>query len=158
MKKIGLYVNEQYREAEIEESLRLVDLLRDELHLTGTKLGCGEGECGACTVLLDGKAVSSCLILACHADGGHVMTVEGLEKDGKLHPLQEAFLEFGAFQCGFCTPGMLMSAYALLLHNPDPSDEEIKLALSGNLCRCTGYQKIIDAVRKAAAMMRAEQA
>ncbi len=158
MKKIGLYVNEQYKEAEIEESLRLVDLLRDELHLTGTKLGCGEGECGACTVLLDGKAVSSCLVLACHAHGAHVMTVEGLEKDGKLHPLQEAFLEFGAFQCGFCTPGMLMSAYALLLHNPDPSDADIKLALSGNLCRCTGYQKIIDAVRKAAETMKAQRA
>ncbi len=154
MRKIGLYVNGIYREARIEDNLRLVDLLRDELRLTGTKYGCGEGECGACTVLMDGKAVNSCMVLAAKADGHSIMTVEGLEKNGKLHPLQKAFMECGAFQCGFCTPGMLISAYALLQKNPDPTQEEIQKALSGNLCRCTGYTKIFEAVHAAAEKMR----
>lgn len=154
MRKIGLYVNGIYREARIEDHLRLVDLLRDELRLTGTKYGCGEGECGACTVLMDGKAVNSCMVLAAKADGHSIMTVEGLEKNGKLHPLQKAFMECGAFQCGFCTPGMLISAYALLQKNPDPTQEEIQKALSGNLCRCTGYTKIFEAVHAAAEKMR----
>lgn len=157
MTKIHLYVNDVLIEREVEDSLRLVDMLRDVLKLKGTKCGCGEGECGACTVLLDGKPVNSCLVLAVRADGRRVMTVEGLEKNGKLHPLQEAFLECGAFQCGFCTPGMLMSSYALLTRNPDPTEDEIKLALSGNLCRCTGYTKIIKAVKLAGQKMKEER-
>lgn len=154
--KVNLYVNDIYREADVEANTRLVDLLREDLNLTGTKCGCGEGECGACTVLMDGITVNSCLVLAAKASGHRIMTVEGLEKNGKLHPVQTAFLDCGAFQCGFCTPGMLMSSYALLIKNPDPTDDEIKLALSGNLCRCTGYKKIIEAVHLAAQRMREE--
>jgi len=131
-------------------NLRLVDLLRKDLGLTGTKEGCAVGECGACTVLLNGKAVNSCLVPAGQVQGCEVMTIEGLATDGKLHPLQQSFLDHGAVQCGFCTPGMLLSAYALLQVNASPSVEEIKEALAGNLCRCTGYKQIIDAVRQAA--------
>lgn len=127
---------------------RLLDILREDFGLTGTKEGCGIGECGACTVLVDSKAVNSCLILAGQANGSDIMTVEGLEKKGTLHPLQENFLKHGAVQCGFCTPGMLMSAYALLNENPHPSEEEIKEAIAGNLCRCTGYKQIIEAIRE----------
>ncbi len=127
---------------------RLLDILRENFGLTGTKEGCGIGECGACTVLVDNKAVNSCLILAGQVNGSNIMTVEGLEENGKLHPLQENFLKHGAVQCGFCTPGMLMSAYALLIENPHPSEEEIKEAIAGNLCRCTGYKQIIEAIRE----------
>lgn len=115
----------------------------------GTKYGCGEGECGACTVLLNGKAVNSCLVLAVEADGCEVLTIEGLSKDGKLHPIQQAFIDEGAAQCGFCTPGMILAAKALLDENPNPSDEEIKQGLAGNFCRCTGYVSIFRAVKKA---------
>ena len=135
---------------DIDPSLRLLDLLRDELGLTGTKEGCGEGECGACTVIVDGAAVDSCLVMALQVRGRNVLTVEGLEKDGELDVLQRAFVDAGAIQCGFCTPGMLMSAKALLMGNPHPSEAEIRGAMAGNLCRCTGYQKIVEAVQAAA--------
>jgi aerobic-type carbon monoxide dehydrogenase small subunit (CoxS/CutS family) len=131
----------------LEPNRRLIDLLREDLRLTGTKEGCGIGECGACTVLLDNKAVNSCLILASQIDGTEIITVEGLAQHGKLHPLQENFIKYGAVQCGFCTPGMLMSAYALLLENPQPNEDEIKEAIAGNLCRCTGYKQIIQAIQ-----------
>jgi len=129
---------------------RLLDTLREQLKLTGTKEGCSIGECGACTVILDGKAVSSCLILTGQIGGSEVFTIEGLEKDGKLDPLQQAFIDYNAVQCGFCTPGMLMSAKALLMHNSHPTREEIKTALDGNLCRCTGYEQIIEAIESVA--------
>ena len=148
-KRLRITVNGQLMDREIEESLRLLDVLRDELLLTGTKEGCGIGECGACTVILDGKAVNSCMVLALSADGGVVETVEGLGSRDKLHPIQESFLDNHALQCGFCTPGMLMSAKALLDENPHPSDAEIKEAISGNLCRCTGYVQIVEAVKDA---------
>jgi carbon-monoxide dehydrogenase small subunit len=134
----------------IEPNLRLIDLLRDKFNLTGTKEGCSIGECGACTVIMNGKAVNSCLVFAGQCEGAEIITIEGIEKDGKLHPLQENFLKSGAVQCGFCTPGMIMSAYALLMENPTPTEEEIKDAIAGNLCRCTGYKQIIDAVEKSA--------
>ncbi len=148
--KIKFTLNGQLTEVETDSAKRLLDLLREDLGLTGTKEGCGVGECGACTVVMNGKAVNSCMILAAQAEGAEILTVEGLEKNGKLHPLQENFLKEGAVQCGFCTPGMLMSSYALLQNNPDPDDEEIKTAIEGNLCRCTGYKQIIAAVRKTA--------
>ena len=128
-------------------SKRLLDLLREDLALTGTKGGCGIGECGACTIILNGKAVNACLVLAGQVEGSEVKTVEYLARNGKLNDLQHAFLETGAVQCGFCTPGMLMSAAALLDQNPNPSEEQIKEAIAGNLCRCTGYKQIIDAIR-----------
>lgn len=131
----------------------LLQVLREDLGLTGTKEGCGEGDCGACTVLLDGLAVNSCLVLAAEVDGREVTTVEGLARGGKLHPLQQAFVDEGAVQCGFCTPGMLMSAKALLDANPRPTETEIRTALAGNLCRCTGYVRIVSAVQKAAEQM-----
>ena len=127
----------------------MLDLLRDTLNLTGTKEACGQGECGACTVLLDNEAVNSCLVLAEQVDGKSVTTIEGLAKDGVLDPLQQAFVDCGAIQCGFCTPGMIMSAKGLLLKNPNPTEEEIKEAVEGNICRCTGYVKIIEAVKRA---------
>ena len=154
--RIKFTVNGESVEAEVDGSVRLLDLLRDKLFLTGAKEGCGEGECGACTVLLDSRAVNSCLVLAPQVDGKEVLTVEGLSRDGELHPIQRAFVEKGAVQCGFCTPGFIMSTYALLKDNPDPSDEEIMTALEGNLCRCTGYAKILEAVRYAAELMREE--
>ena len=129
---------------------RLIDTLRNQLKLTGTKEGCGIGECGACTVILNGEAVHSCLILTGQLEGSEILTVEGLEIDGKLDPLQQAFIDCNAIQCGFCTPGMLMSAKALLMHNPYPTREEIKTALEGNLCRCTGYEQIIEAIESVA--------
>ncbi len=149
-KGLRLTVNGELVDREVEESLRLLDVLRDDLFLTGTKEGCGIGECGACTVILDGKAVNSCMVLALSADGGVVETVEGLGRSDRLHPLQESFLDHHALQCGFCTPGMLMSAKALLDENPRPSEEEIKEAIAGNLCRCTGYVQIVEAVKDAA--------
>lgn len=129
---------------------RLIDTLREQLKLTGTKEGCSVGECGSCTIILDGKAVSSCLILSGQIGGSKVLTIEGLEVDGNLDSLQQAFIDYHAIQCGFCTPGMLMSAKALLIHNPHPSREEIKTALEGNLCRCTGYEQIIEAIESVA--------
>lgn len=152
--KIDFKVNGRDYSLEVREDMRLLDFLREELKLTGTKEGCGEGECGACTVIIDGKAVNSCLVLVPEIDGRKVITVEGLERDGRLHPLQESFIEKGAVQCGFCTPGMLMSAKALLDGNADPSDEEIMEAIEGNLCRCTGYYKIVQAIRDAAGKLR----
>ena len=146
---ITITVNGQEHRLAVESHRTLLQVLRDELGLTGTKDGCGEGDCGACTVLLDGQPVNSCLVLAPQADGHRIVTVEGLSLDGP-HPLQRAFVEEGAVQCGFCTPGLLMAAKALLDRNPHPSEEEIKRALSGNLCRCTGYVKVIKAVLKAA--------
>jgi carbon-monoxide dehydrogenase small subunit len=135
---------------------RLLDLLREDLGLIGTKEGCGEGECGACTVLVDGKPRLSCLTLALQVEGKEVLTVEGLAQSGKLHPLQEAFIETAGVQCGFCTPGFLMAAYALLLENPNPTKEEVREWLSGNLCRCTGYEQIVEAVLRAAEKLRGE--
>ncbi len=148
-------VNGVPRELEVAPDTRLIDVLRDQLALTGTKEGCGEGECGACTVLVDGQAVNSCLMLAPQVQGRQVLTVEGLGGDGELDDLQRQFIEHGAVQCGYCTPGMLMSAKALLLVTPRPSEDEIRSALAGNLCRCTGYAAIIAAVRAAAELPHA---
>ena len=133
---------------------RLLDLLREDLGLTGTKEGCGEGECGACTVLVNGRPRLSCLTAAIQVDGKEVLTIEGLRENGELHPLQRAFVEAAGVQCGFCTPGFIMAAYALLKENPDPTPQEVKDWLSGNLCRCTGYQQIVEAVLLAAKYMR----
>lgn len=144
--KVSINVNGINYTKEIDPSIRLIDFLRDELKLKGTKEGCGEGECGACTVIVNGKAINSCLMLASSADGKNVITIEGVSDKEKLHPIQEAFMEVGAIQCGYCTPGMILSAKALLDEKPNASEEEIKVALSGNLCRCTGYKKIIQAV------------
>lgn len=137
--------------------MMLVDFLREKMFLTGTKKGCGKGECGACTVIFNGKAVNSCMIPLGHADGAEIETIEGLATDGRLHPLQTAFVQTGAVQCGFCTPGMIMSAKALLDQNKNPDRSEILEALSGNICRCTGYVKIVEAVESAAAMMSGEE-
>ncbi|MFC2088781.1 (2Fe-2S)-binding protein [Calditrichota bacterium] len=126
---------------------RLLDVLREDLGLTGTKEGCAIGECGACTVIMNGDAINSCLILIGQVEGAEILTIEGLSQNGKLHPLQQKFLETGAVQCGYCTPGMLLSAYALLQKNPTPTEEEIKEAIAGNLCRCTGYKQIIETVK-----------
>ncbi len=149
-RKLEIDVNGKRVVLEVEASAMLVDVLRDQLGLTGTKVGCREGECGACTVLVDGMAVNSCLVPALKVRGRRVETIEGLASQGQLHPLQEAFVERGAVQCGYCTPGMIMAAKALLDKNPHPSREEIKSGLSGNLCRCTGYSKIIEAVEQVA--------
>lgn len=156
--RVRFVVNGRPVERETDAGTRLLDLLREGLGLFGTKEGCGEGECGACTVLLDGRAVNSCLVLAPQADGKEVVTVEGLARGATLHPIQQAFVDEGGVQCGFCTPGFLMATHALLLRNPDPTDEEIRSALEGNLCRCTGYAKIVQAVRRAAHLLRQETA
>jgi len=148
--KIGLTINGKKRKVETTASTRLLDLIRDNLHLTGTKEGCGKGECGACTIIMNGELAASCLILAPQADGADITTIEGVGNDKCLDPIQEAFIETGAVQCGFCTPGMILAAKKLLEENPHPDEEEIKRGISGNLCRCTGYQKIIDAVKLAA--------
>ena len=142
-------LNDRPAEVECDPAITLLDLLREHLHLTGTKKSCGVGECGACTVIVDGDPVNSCLFLAGQVQGRTVYTVEGLAEDGELSALQKAFLEQHAVQCGFCTPGMLMSAKALLLRNPHPSEDEIRRAMSGNLCRCTGYDSIVRAVQAA---------
>lgn len=148
MKKlIHLTINDQHYEVAVEPNQTLVDLLRYQLGLTGTKKGCEMGDCGSCTVILDGKAVNSCMVLALQADGRSIQTIEGLETGEGLHPVQEAFVEKGAIQCGFCSSGMILSAKTLLDQKPNPSETEIRRALSGNLCRCTGYQKIIEAVK-----------
>jgi aerobic-type carbon monoxide dehydrogenase small subunit (CoxS/CutS family) len=146
---IHLTVNGQLHDLEVEDNDLLLNVLRERLDLTGAKYGCGIGECGACTILMNGKAVLSCLTLAVSADRSEITTVEGLGDYRNLHPLQQAFLDEGAVQCGFCTPGMLVSAKALLDENPDPSQEEIRQYLRGNLCRCTGYTSIVRAVQKA---------
>ncbi len=148
--RIGLTVNGERKETEVWEGESLLFALRERLGLPGSKNACEQGECGSCSVLLDGTLVCACLVLAAQADGHEVVTVEGLAQDGQLHPVQEAFAETGAVQCGFCTPGLIVATADLLERNPAPNDDEIREALSGNLCRCTGYAKIFDAVRLAA--------
>ncbi len=147
-------VNGTPHEAEVESRLLLVHLLRDVLRLTGTHIGCDTTHCGACTVLLDGEPVKSCTVLAVQADGAEITTVEGLEQDGQLHPIQEGFWEEHGLQCGYCTPGMMMTGYALLKRNPTPTEDEIRHAISGNLCRCTGYVNIVKSIQYAAAKLR----
>lgn len=154
MNHISVCVNGTTYDDEVEPRLLLVHYLREQLGLTGTSIGCDTGHCGACTVDLDGASVKSCSVLAVQADGGAVTTVEGIARDGERHPLQRSFHEQHALQCGYCTPGMLMAARDLLRHNPDPGPEEVRRALNGNLCRCTGYQNIIKAVLAAAAEPR----
>jgi aerobic carbon-monoxide dehydrogenase small subunit len=148
--RVDLVVNGEQREMDVWEGESLLYALRERLGLPGSKNACEQGECGSCSVLLDGTLVCACLVLAAQADGREVVTVEGLAVDGRLHPVQEAFVEAGAVQCGFCTPGLVVATADLLAHSPDPNDDEIREALSGNLCRCTGYAKIFDAVRLAA--------
>jgi aerobic carbon-monoxide dehydrogenase small subunit len=154
--RVTLTVNGEQRETEVWEGESLLFALRERLGLPGSKNACEQGECGSCSVLLDGELVCACLVLAAQADGHPVVTVEGLARDGELHPVQEAFTETGAVQCGFCTPGLIVAAADLLAHNPSPSDDELREALSGNLCRCTGYAKIFDAVRFAAGLSDAK--
>jgi len=150
---ISLTVNGTLREIEVEPHELLLDVIRDRLGLTGAKRSCDVQVCGACTLLLDGRPVSSCTLLAIEARGREVLTIEGLARNGKLHPLQEAFIEHGGFQCGFCTPGMILTAKTLLDENPDPNEEEIIQFMQGNLCRCTGYKKIIESIMAAAKKM-----
>ena len=152
---IKLTINGVAREADVEARLLLVHFLRENLNLTGTHIGCDTTSCGACTVVLNGKPVKSCTVLAVQADGGDVMTVEGLAQNGNLHPIQEGFHEMHGLQCGFCTPGMMMTTSAFLKQNPNPTEEEIRWAISGNLCRCTGYVNIVKAVQYAAEKMKA---
>jgi len=149
--KIRFTVNGSRHDLDVAPQRRLIDLLRYDLGLTGTKEGCSVGVCGACTVLLDGKMISSCLALAVFADGGAVTTVEGLARDERLHPVQQAFIDYGGFQCGICTPGQVVAAKALLDAIPNPTEDEIKEWMMGNLCRCTGYYKIVESIQKAAA-------
>jgi carbon-monoxide dehydrogenase small subunit len=153
-KQVAVKINGEARRFEIEPRLLLAHLLRDDAGLTGTHVGCDTSTCGACTVMLDGAAVKSCTVLAVQADAGEVLTIEGLAKGEKLHPIQEAFWECHGLQCGFCTPGMILSAYQLLQRNPKPTETQIRHAIDGNLCRCTGYQHIVDAVRLAARQNR----
>jgi carbon-monoxide dehydrogenase small subunit len=143
---VTLTVNGESCQALAEPRHTLLELLRDGLGLTGTKEGCGDGNCGACTVLLDGRPVNSCLVLALEAQGREVVTVEGLARDGALHPIQQAFIDHGAVQCGFCTPGLVMAAYALLREDPRPGEHQVRMAIAGNLCRCTGYDKVVRAI------------
>lgn len=151
---VTITVNGETRRREVEPRMLLVEFLREELRLTGTHIGCDTSFCGACTVLLDGAPVKSCTLLAAQADGAEALTVEALEKDGELHPLQQAFSEHHGLQCGYCTPGMIMSSLALLAENPEPDAKAIRKALAGNVCRCTGYQNIIKAVQAAAGALR----
>lgn len=151
---IKLNINQEIYTVITRTGESLLDVLRNRLGLTGTKECCNEGDCGACTVIMGGRAVNACLVLAVEAEGEEILTVEGLAQGAALHPLQEAFIKCGGFQCGFCTPGMLMSAKALLDENPDPTEDEIRRGISGNLCRCTGYVKIIDSIKEAASIMR----
>jgi aerobic carbon-monoxide dehydrogenase small subunit len=153
-KKVTVKINGVEQTREVEPRLLLVDLLRDVAGLTGTHVGCDTSICGACTVILNGAAVKSCTVLTVQADGADILTIEGLAQEEKLHPLQEAFWECHGLQCGFCTPGMILSAYQLLKRNPQPAEAEIRHALDGNLCRCTGYQHIVDAVQMAAKRMK----
>ncbi|MBE6046500.1 MAG: (2Fe-2S)-binding protein [Clostridiales bacterium] len=155
---INFKLNGVDRDEYVMDNMTMVDFLRKQMHLTGTKRGCEEGECGACTILVDGRAVTSCMMLAVEADGHEIVTIEGLKKDGVLHPLQREFIDKWALQCGFCTPGMIMSAVSLLNENPHPTEEEIREGISGNLCRCTGYVKIVEAIDSAAKIMAKEVA
>ncbi len=157
-KMITLCVNGKDHRVEVPVNRTLLQVLRDDLKLTETKYGCGTGECGGCTVLMDGKDnVCSCLTLAVEAENRHITTVGGMTRDGELHPIQIAFIEEGAVQCGYCTPGMIMKTAGILADNPNPTDEEIRRGLDGNICRCTGYEKIVQAVRRASAMMDTAQ-
>jgi carbon-monoxide dehydrogenase small subunit len=156
-KKVTFVVNGQRVSLEVRQDERLVDVLRNQLGLKGTKTGCREGECGTCSVILNGKIVPSCLVPVMKAEGGTIITVEGLEQEGELHPLQRSFIEKGAVQCGFCTSGMLLAAKNLLDHNPEPTEEEIRRAISGVFCRCTGYRKIVQAIQAAGEIMKASR-
>ena len=149
-KELRFRVNGQEQQVLVRTNWTLAQVLREKLGLLGTKIGCGEGECGACTVLMNGRSVTSCLVMAVQAEGAEIVTIEGLANGDTLHPVQEAFVEAGAIQCGYCTPGMVLSTVALLEKHPKPTEEEIREGLTGNLCRCTGYQKIFEAVRMAA--------
>jgi len=153
-KIIKFVINGQSVEVRVKPWRTLLELIREDLNLTGTKEGCGHGECGSCTVIMDGKTVNSCLVPALEADGQEIVTIEGLSKDDKLNPIQEAFVERSGMQCGFCTPGMIISAKALLDRNPDPSEQEIREAVAGNFCRCTGYTKIVESIGAAAKALR----
>jgi carbon-monoxide dehydrogenase small subunit len=152
--RVEVAINGETRAADVEPRLLLVHLIRDVFRLTGTHVGCDTTHCGACTVVLDGRPVKSCTVLAVQAHGRELLTVEGLERDGKLHPLQEGFMEAHGLQCGYCTPGMLMTSYAFLRRRANPTEDEIRRAISGNLCRCTGYVNIVKAVQHAAAALR----
>src|SRR5512139_2523431 len=153
--RITITINREYEQVDIPANMTLLQMLRDKLALTGTKNGCMAGECGACTVMLNGEPVNSCMVLAVECDGAEVLTVEGLARDHVLDPVQQAIIQHGGVQCGFCTPGVLIAARALLDRNPDPKEDEIREALVGNLCRCTGYIRIVDAVQEAASRQRA---
>jgi len=155
---IKLTVNGQEAAGSVEPRTLLIHFLREQLGLTGSHIGCETSHCGACTVDLNGKSVKSCTVFAVQADGGEILTVEGLAQDGELHPLQAAFVEDHGLQCGFCTPGILVRAHRLLQENPDPSDAEVRVGISGNLCRCTGYQNIVKAIRNAAQVLREKEA
>lgn len=157
MERLNVTVNGKFMSVDVDPSIRLVDFLRNNLFLTGTKIGCGKGECGACTVIMNGKAVTSCIIPVMRAEGAIIETIEGVAKGEKLHPIQEEFINKGAIQCGFCTPGFIMSAKALIDENPEPTKEEVREALGGNICRCTGYVKIEKAVLSAAERIRKEE-
>lgn len=152
-KEIVLHINGQDYPVKVEPDELLVDVLRGRLWLTGTKKGCGTGDCGACTVIMDGRPVTSCLVLAVAAEGKSIETIEGMASAEELHPLQQSFIDYGAVQCGYCTPGLLMMAKHLLEHNPTPSEDEIRAGIAGNLCRCTGYTKIVEAIQAAAPEM-----
>ncbi|MHB8277007.1 MAG: (2Fe-2S)-binding protein [Candidatus Humimicrobiaceae bacterium] len=157
MQQISLTINSEHHSIAVKYEWTLLHIIREVLGFTGTKKGCGKGECGMCTIIMDGKAVDSCLVLGVEADGADILTIEGLAKNGTLHPLQKAFINSDAIQCGFCTPGMIMSAKVLLDAYPDPNDEEIRHGMAGNLCRCTGYEKIKDAIHMAARELRGEK-
>lgn len=151
---LSLTINGEPRELLVEAYDSLLDMLRDALQLTGTKKGCDEGDCGACTVLMNGKTITSCMVLALDARDQEITTVEGLMQNNRLHPVQDAFVQYGGVQCGFCTPGLIMSGVGLLLENPNPTEEDVRYAIGGNLCRCTGYAKVVQAILKAADTMR----
>ncbi len=153
---IRFTLNGEPVEAYVDDSISMLDFLRDQMNLTGTKRGCEEGECGACSILLDDRVVTSCMMLASEADGHDIVTIEGVMRNGELHPLQKEFIDKWALQCGFCTPGMIMAALALLKKNPNPTEYEIRDGIAGNLCRCTGYAKIVEAISSAAAILRKE--
>ena len=153
-KPLQLHVNGDTYQVYAEPFYSLLDTLRDEVHLTGTKKGCDEGDCGACTVIMDGKPVTSCLVLAHSAYNAEITTIEGLAQGSELHPVQQAFVDHGGLQCGFCIPGLIMSATGFLNSNPDPTEEEVRLAIGGNLCRCTGYSRVVEAIMAAAEEMR----
>ena len=160
MKKttITTTVNGEVYTREVDVNMTLVEFIRDELHLNGTKEGCDEGECGACTIIFDGHPFNSCLVLAMEADGHEITTIEGMANDGRLHPIQEAFLEVGAVQCGYCTPGMILSAKVVLDEYPDPTEDQIRTGIEGNICRCTGYNRIVEAIKLAAKKINAANA